>query len=179
MEVEKKVKAHTKRARIQDALILALYGTTMLSVAVLAPNALKLLKGIDPDMSKKRKPAYRIQQALKRLESRGLIYKGKEEKLADRLHTVEKIIIRKPRRWDGKWRVVIFDIWERRKGTRERLRSILKKAGFFMLQDSVWIHQYPCEELIAFVRSDLKLGSGILYLIAEGIEHENKLCKHF
>lgn len=43
------------------------------------------------------------------------------------------------RKWDGKWRVVIFDINEINRLTRDLLRLKLKELGFGMLQESVWI----------------------------------------
>lgn len=41
--------------------------------------------------------------------------------------------------WDGKWRVVIFDIPEQKRLVRDLLRRNLKKWGFKPLQKSVWI----------------------------------------
>lgn len=46
------------------------------------------------------------------------------------------------KRWDKKWRVVIFDIEEASKQTRERFRGKLKELGFGMLQESVFISPY-------------------------------------
>ena len=46
------------------------------------------------------------------------------------------------RKWDKKWRVVIFDIEEASKQARERFRSKLKELGFGMLQESVFISPY-------------------------------------
>jgi len=43
------------------------------------------------------------------------------------------------KRWDKKWRVVVFDVEETNKQTRERFRSKLKELGFGMLQESVFI----------------------------------------
>lgn len=48
---------------------------------------------------------------------------------------------RKP--WDKKWRVVIFDIPERKRGQRDVLREKLRDLGFGMLQESVWISPFP------------------------------------
>lgn len=45
-------------------------------------------------------------------------------------------------KWDKKWRVVIFDIAEVSRGTRDNLRLKLKELGFGMLQESVWISPY-------------------------------------
>lgn len=41
--------------------------------------------------------------------------------------------------WDGRWRIVIFDIAEIDKNTRELLRDKLRQLGLGMLQESVWI----------------------------------------
>ena len=87
--------------------------------------------------------------------------------------------IRKPKKWDEKWRVVIFDVPEKYRSSRERFRRILQKAGFLRLQDSVWIHPYDCEELVAFMRKELRLGGSVLYLIVEGLEGESKVREHF
>src|SRR3989344_4710455 len=189
--VEKQAKELRRRSNIQQAVVLALYGTTVITIATLAPQVLQVLKHVDPDMHKKRKPAYRIQQALTRLEARQLLQQvetpsgwsvqltSQGRKYADRLHMAEKIVIRKPRKWDGRWRIIIFDVWERRRNVRDQLRRMLRKAGFKRIQDSVWVHPYDCEELLTFLRADLRLGKGILYIIAEGIENDTQLRKCF
>lgn len=41
--------------------------------------------------------------------------------------------------WDGKWRIVMFDIEEIKKVVRDRLRRKLKELGFGMLQKSVFV----------------------------------------
>lgn len=43
------------------------------------------------------------------------------------------------KKWDGKWRIVIFDIAEASKVVRENIRYKLKELGFGMLQKSVWL----------------------------------------
>lgn len=43
------------------------------------------------------------------------------------------------REWDGRWRIVMFDVEEINKQARERLRVKLKELGFGMLQKSVFI----------------------------------------
>ena len=50
------------------------------------------------------------------------------------------------RKWDGKWRMVIFDIKEKFKLVRKALRDKLKQLGFGMLQKSVYISPYDFEE---------------------------------
>lgn len=53
------------------------------------------------------------------------------------------------------------------------------KVGFVRIQNSVWVYPYDCEELIAFIRADLRLGKGLLYIVAEGIEYDKHLRTHF
>src|SRR3989338_5623807 len=55
----------------------------------------------------------------------------------------------------------------------------LQKIGFVRIQDSVWAYPYDCEEVLAFIRTELRLGGGVLYLIAEGIEHDRSLRAKF
>lgn len=43
------------------------------------------------------------------------------------------------KQWNKKWIMVIFDIEEKSRRQRNRLRDILKNIGFGMLQQSVWI----------------------------------------
>jgi phenylacetic acid degradation operon negative regulatory protein len=43
------------------------------------------------------------------------------------------------RPWDGRWRLVLFDVPEQRRATRNRLRHYLRSRGFGYLQNSVWI----------------------------------------
>ena len=43
------------------------------------------------------------------------------------------------RGWDGKWRVVVFDLPEEKRSLRNELRKQLRAAGFGGLQGSVWI----------------------------------------
>lgn len=64
---------------------------------------------------------------------------------------IDEIEIKKPSKWDGEWRVVIFDIPEKFKKAREALRKKLKDLGFFKLQESVFILPYECEDEINFI----------------------------
>ena len=51
------------------------------------------------------------------------------------------------RRWDGRWRLILFDVPEVRHSVRTRLRRYLQERGFGYLQNSVWITPHPvCEQ---------------------------------
>ena len=50
------------------------------------------------------------------------------------------------RRWDGQWRLVLFDVPTGQNAQRERLRRYLRDKGFGYLQNSAWITPDPLEE---------------------------------
>ncbi|MDD2763008.1 MAG: PaaX family transcriptional regulator C-terminal domain-containing protein [Opitutaceae bacterium] len=51
------------------------------------------------------------------------------------------------RPWDGRWRLVFFDIPEVKRRERLRLRRTLQKMGFGYLQNSVWLSPDPLESI--------------------------------
>ena len=88
--------------------------------------------------------------------------------------------IPEPAFWDGKWRILIFDINERRRRTRTQLRRLIQSQGFIRLQDSVWVYPYPCDEFISLVRAHLKSGVGEMrFFVAEALESDKALREHF
>lgn len=57
------------------------------------------------------------------------------------------------RTWDGRWRLVLYDVPEARRHLRLGLRRTLRGLGFGYLQDSAWISPDPVETLTATMRS--------------------------
>lgn len=53
---------------------------------------------------------------------------------------------KREKRKDGKWVMVIFDVPEKNKKSRELLRSILYGLGYKMFQQSVWVTPYNVSE---------------------------------
>jgi len=49
------------------------------------------------------------------------------------------------RRWDGRWRMVLFDIGEDQSAQRDKLRRYLRARFFGYLQHSVWVSPHPLE----------------------------------
>src|SRR3989344_991304 len=81
--------------------------------------------------------------------------------------------------WDGKWRIVIFDIWERRRRIRDLLRLELTRYGFKKIQNSVWAYPYDCQEFIDLLKTDMRLGRGVLFLVVEKLEGDQNLRTFF
>lgn len=84
-----------------------------------------------------------LSQALKRLRESGLIEQVKlKDDIIIKLTVQGRGLIAdkfEEKDWDGKWRVVIFDIPEEKRIIRNLFRRNLKKWGFKHLQKSVWI----------------------------------------
>ncbi|MDO8407722.1 MAG: hypothetical protein Q7S95_00595 [bacterium] len=176
-----------RRAAIQTIALRTLYVSGALSLALLAPKMTRLLPHPDASKAKRRDLYARIDHARRTLKQRGLIEEiGGRLRLTDtgQAH-IERILIREykvpePVRWDGKWRILMFDIREKRRGIRTRLRKLLQGAAFFHLQDSVWIYPYPCDEFVALVRAHLASGVGELRVVtADALEADRPLREHF
>lgn len=81
--------------------------------------------------------------------------------------------------WDGKWRVVMFDIPQEFNRARDRLRSKLKVLGFHMVQKSVFVLPYPCQEELAAYCKKFKIGDYVDVIIAESLGHAEDKIKKF
>lgn len=64
---------------------------------------------------------------------------------------IDKLEIKKPLQWDGQWRVVFFDIPEKKRRVRDSLRDKLRDIGFLKLQKSVFIFPYPAFDELNFI----------------------------
>lgn len=172
-------------------VVFALLATgAIFAVATMAPNTLQLL-GM---LSKKHKRSARytkqqLKNAFDNLRRRNFIevLSESDEKLKVRITkrgetkimemSLDTLFVPKPKHWDGKWRVVIFDIPDRFKRAREALRSKLKDLNFHQLQKSVWLHPYPCEDEIIFVAKLFVVEPFIEIFTAENFFNETKEYK--
>jgi len=170
--------------------LLAIVGAVgFVFVAATASNAVQLLK-YTPIMKRSRLRVFEINQAVKRLLERDLI-EIKKDKNYEFLEVTEKgkklllkykiegLASNKPKNWDNKYRVVIFDISEQRRKTRDHLRNMLRSFGFVCLQGSVWVYPYHCQEIIDLLKQYLNLKNEVLYMTVESIEEDKWLKKEF
>jgi len=92
---------------------------------------------------------------------------------------IDDLKIKKQKKWDGKWRIVIFDIPQITRLTRDALRGKLKELGFYRLQQSVWICPFPCQKEVDLLRQFFGLDPKELILIEGKIAGDQKLRKIF
>ena len=84
-----------------------------------------------------------------------------------------------PDKWDKKWRMVIFDIPNEEKISRDSFRHRLKVLGFFQLQESVFVFPFDCKEYIGYLKNLLQIDKFIQYIVAEEIETQIDLLRKF
>jgi DNA-binding transcriptional regulator PaaX len=93
---------------------------------------------------------------------------------------IDDMVLNRPERWDGKWRLVIFDVPEKHKKARDALRRKLKDLSFVRLQDSAWVTPYPCDDEVRFLREILNIPFNVdVFTIGDLKHHEINLKKHF
>jgi DNA-binding transcriptional regulator PaaX len=93
-------------------------------------------------------------------------------------HHLKTQAIRKPKRWDKKWRLVMYDIPENRKSVRDTLRKRLKDMGFLEFQKSTFVHPYPCYDEVNFVINYYSIEDHV-YCVDATIKPDRKLRAMF
>lgn len=183
---EQKVARSIRRTKINTAIIGLVAVAGVITVAALAPGLANVL-GKSKYM---RQRLYQMRGRLSVLISTGYLtfeerggvkyirLTQKGERFAALMHE-GSLAPKRPKRWDRKWRLLIFDIPERRKGIREKIRSALITLGFVRLQDSVWAYPYDCEDFILVLKAEYKIGKDVLYVIADHVENDRHLRRHF
>lgn len=188
--VEAGAKMVRRRTNIEHVVLHTIGVAGVLSIMILTPNAMRILKMFDGGKHRSTNPRYLFGTAFERLLGKRLITieqtgKGKFVRLTDAGKEELALMVarspdkRKPKRWDGRWRIVTYDIREERKGLRIKLAQTLHTFGFYRLQNSLWVYPYDTEALLIMLKSHYKLGSEVLYGVMEKIENDKKLRAHF
>ncbi len=177
-------KVRVRKRNLQKIILQTVSTVGVVGVALVAPEVVKAMKklGLIPHL---RQQEY-ISSSASKLAKRGLLtFDGKRYKLTRQGETilekweVDDFKINKPKKWDGKWRLIISDISESKKPIRDRIREIFKNSGFERLQNSVWVYPYDCEDVLTLLKTEYMVGKNILYIIADEIENDRHLRENF
>jgi len=187
--VEIEARKKQRKGYIQQAILATVAFSGVALIAAIAPNAPAALAKLPSVKRAQLRARYRT--ALGRLAALGfIVFEKRDGKSYARITDAgrkklafesekKKLDLSKKRRWNGRWRVIIFDVPERRRKTRDRLRIFMQELGFVRLQDSVWVFPYDCEDFIALLKAELKIGTAVLYMVVEEIENDTHLREHF
>ena len=182
--LEQSSRKRTRNKNLQKIVLQTVAAAGFLSVALLAPNALQALRQVGLFPKHRQKEIFNSSR--NRLVKAGLLaYKGKFIRLTAKgeakLCQLERhdYKLARPKRWDKKWRILIFDIPERRRALRARIRRTIVSVGFMRLQKSVWVYPYDCEDFVNLIKADFKIGKDLLYLIVDSIENDKFIKEYF
>lgn len=179
---------HPRLGKISKTILLTLGITAGLTVAVIAPNLVQLIPVAEKIFGKSSydnnyNRASRISELIKMGRVKVVTKDGRHilelTKSGQKALGRARLMKAKPCKWDGKWRLVSFDVWEKSRGKRDLLRNELREFGFVQLQKSLWIYPHSCEDFIILLRTDMHFGKNIRYIVAEKIEGDISFRKHF
>ncbi len=158
-------------------------GGVIVAGATFAPNLISLLAKLIPDSS-----GERTIRAIRYAKQQGWLT-FKETKKGVKVALTEsgkikwqKIILSEPlfqKRWDSKWRLVIFDIPTNKKQNAEAFRKSLKKLGLKQLQKSIWVTPYKCQTQVAYLRQEYEIKKYVRIAEVLAIDGEAELKSLF
>jgi phenylacetic acid degradation operon negative regulatory protein len=121
-------------------------------------------------------PSSPLHNSLKKEKEKGIRINTKKTELAisssefQKTYVAKKIsLIAKKFKWDKYWRMVIFDIPEQNRSTRDFLRYHLRRLGFVPWQRSVWITIFPIEKEVSALLEKAALQNHAFILKAKSI----------
>lgn len=94
-------------------------------------------------------------------------------------NSLESMAIHRPLHWDAQWRVIMFDIPEKKRQARDSLRNKLRELGFYELQHSVWVHPFPCEKEIEFIVEVFEIRRYVRYAELTHLTNDAEVRLHF
>lgn len=187
--VQKLEEKKRQKRYAQVKLVLSLLGKgALLSMGFIAPKTSRLTKDLFKDEKgwnvwKQYNTTY-LRQTIRRLEKQKLVevFEDENGRQAVKLtkngkqkilkYAIEELEIIKPKVWDRKWRLVIYDIPSKKKRLQNIVRGILKRLGFLQLQQSVYLIPFPCFDEMEFLREYYGLGENIKILTATNLEED-------
>ncbi len=172
----------SKKTNIQEKILDFLQGRKAVNREILTNE---LESGFLGDFEASSKPKYAINRSLKTLGEAGLIEELETPNSSfvritpEGRHKLRSLKLSSPTSlvstsWDGYWRMVMLDLPESRKSERNSLRYILKKAGFVMLKNSVWVSPFPLEHLFMNIKKDMGLTTEITILVTQFVDPETE-----
>ncbi|MBI5644843.1 hypothetical protein HY970_01980 [Candidatus Kaiserbacteria bacterium] len=183
--IEESGRKRKRRRDLKFALLAGVQAAALTGVLVLAPNVPQALHKLGLIERFSSKDSSTIARARRRMMKAGLLKENNGSlRLTPKGLNILTVLqsqyaFQKPATWDGRWRALIFDVPEYRKSIRDKIRRTLMRIGFIRLQDSVWVYPYDCEDLIALLKADFKIGKDVLYMIVDEMEGDKDLRKHF
>ena len=126
------------------------------------------------------KVAYRLKKSglIEYANDQNFVLKNKGKEMIDFVK-IDRIKLNE-KRTDNLWRLIIFDIPETKRGARDILRAKLNEFECYLLQKSVYVTPYSCEQEISEIMSCLGLKNEVKVLLVQSLGSlENKVKLFF
>lgn len=164
---------------------LALGGLIVTSFAL--PNLPQVFSFLGVETSRERYAVKRAINSLARKKLIKIIDKGGEQVVeiteAGQKKTLkykfEEMFIERPPKWDGMWRVVMFDIPEKHKQGRDALNIKLREMEFYPLQKSVFVFPFKCRDELDFICELFGIRDFVYYFAAKSIDNEERMKRYY
>ncbi len=167
------VQSRTASRIITRGVVKALGFAGATTIGLLAPNTTVLIdqymKRLDKAAAKKTLTYLKYRRLIEVKQKDGQQLYKLTAKGIDRFEKIliEELEVPVPRRWDKKWRLVLFDIPVTHRQNREQLLHKLRTMNFYMLQHSAWIHPFDCQKQIGVLLKHLDLERYVSLLVVE------------
>lgn len=176
-----------KRGELGKQILLAVSAGVIVTTAMLLPGSAKMFAPFIKKFKTKKQGFIKSLKILKRnrlidfreegnLSKITITEKGEKKLL---IYELDNLEIKKPKSWDGIWRVVTFDVPEDVRSVRDALRDKLKELGFYQLHKSVFVFPYPCLSEIQFIEEIFKIGPYVNFIEARTIKGDDWLKSKF
>ena len=159
---------------------------------IAAGALLKIKKNIDYENSRKEWEKFnlwRLKQVLKRMQNskyveivtqRGvpvvkITDKGKEKLLKYDLQNLQL----DQSKWDGRWRLIIYDVGKDKKRQVDTFRRTLNNLKVLRLQRSVYLTPFKCEDEIEYLKQVFDLDEEVQVLLIRSLDNESTYKKYF
>ena len=158
----------------------------LLVTAMALPNIAQVMKIFK---AKSRNEKLRIRRAIESLQKYDLVevvpgssyieQKIRLSRAGKELLEFDSLSLKNLKKWDGKWRVILFDIPEEYSKARRALSLKLRELGCYHYQNSVFIYPHDCSEEIRFIKEFFGVGGFIKIILAERLEEQDKVEDFF
>lgn len=130
-----------------------------------------------------------FQTSLHRLKTKGLVKKtgniycltskGKKEAFLAFINNEVSMFKLNPQAWDGKWRIIFFDIPEKKRKYRDYLRFIIRTIGFKEFQKSIWIYPHSVPSFLKDLLFEENIKQYTRLITTNEIEYDKDLRAKF
>ncbi len=134
---------------------------------------------------------FQINKTLKRLTKQEYLDKKLDEKL-EKYRLAQKCIDKinflklesaklelQSKKWDGYWRVIIFDIPEEKRQIRNVFREKIYEWEFYKLQNSVFVYSFACEKEVGNIARILGIENCVLILKTKHLGYAESRVRRF